>query len=176
MKTSFPSTFAHMANAVRDYCALIDGCEGTTGNYWLARMEKLLPRLHSAVLSLHAPTPENFAYELPNDDLRCELFMKLNSLLFNDNILWCDFDRADIKQCMCEALADDFADIYFDLKKGWELLREFPQQPQFAVGNWHSSFYAHWGQHLVDAESWLHALEARNYSSISVALHTLRTV
>lgn len=138
-------------------------------------MEKLLPRIHSAVLSLEAPTTDSTKYDFPNDDDRCELFMKLNELLINDKILWTDFDKTEIKQRMCDNLADDFTDIYFDLKRGLDLLNQNPQQPDHAIYNWHNSFYTHWGQHLMDAEGWLHALETRNYNSTSAALQILKT-
>lgn len=167
-----------MVAAAMDYCHLIDHCHSdnshsdSSNRYWLRRMEKLLPRIHTAVLYLHAPTVNRCVYDFPDDDQRCDLYMKLNELLLNDDILWSDFDRRDIKQCLSECLADDFTDIYFDLKKGLHLLHQHPKNPAIAVNIWHSSFYAHWGKHLMDAESWLHAVEARNYTSISAALNT----
>lgn len=161
-----------MIAAVNDYCQLIDHChQNNNDQYWLRRMEKLLPRIHSAVLSLQAPAVNRCFYDFPDDDQRCNLFMKLNELLLNDDILWSNFDRMDIKRRMCDCLADDFTDIYFDLKKGLHLLDQHPDQPAIALHIWHCSFYEHWGRHLMDAESWLYAAEARNYSSISAALN-----
>jgi hypothetical protein len=162
-----------MVTAAREYCQLIDHCQyDSSDRYWLRCMEKLLPRLHTAVLCLQVPTVNKCDYDFPDDDLRCDLFLKLIDLLWNDSILWSDFDRKDIKQNMCECLADDFTDIYFDLRKGLHLLHQYPEKPVIAANIWHSSFYAHWGQHLMDAESWLHAVEARNYTSISAALNS----
>lgn len=164
-----------MEAAAREYCQLIDQCnECGKGQYWLRRMEKLLPRIHSAVLSLQAPANMNCGYNFPNDDMRCELFMRLNQVLINDNILWSGLDPIDLKHCLCEALADDFTDIYFDLKNGLEMLQQHPQQPNYAIGTWRTSFYKHWGQHLMDAESWLHAVESRNYQSLSAAMQIFK--
>lgn len=161
-----------MVSAAIEYCQLIDHCHNDSSNrYWLRRMEKLLPRLHTAILCLHVPTVNHRLYDFPDDDQRCDLFMKLNELLWNDDILWSEFDRKEIKQCMCDCLADDFTDIYFDLRKGLHLFHQHPENLTMATNLWHSSFYAHWGQHLMDAESWLHAVEARNYTSISAALN-----
>ena len=154
MTNEYFSQCGAMVSASIDYCQLIDECHKNDNNhYWLRRMEKLLPRLHTAVLYLQAPTLPRWAYDFPDDDQRCNLFMKLNELLWNDDILWSDFDRKDIKLCMCECLADDFTDIYFDLKKGLQLLRQQPENPHLAINNWHNSFYSHWGQHLMDAEA-----------------------
>ena len=171
---------SQMASVVYEYCNLIDQCNDISsgqcrGQYWLRHMEKLLPRIHSTVVSLKAPTPERFIYNLPDDDLRCELFMRLNEVLLKDNILWSGLDRAQIKHNLCESLADDFTDIYFDLKQGLELYHEYPLRPAYAIHNWQASYYSHWGQHLVDAETWLHAVEARNFSSITATLETIKT-
>ncbi len=173
MNTEHYTQCDFMVTAAMDYCQLIDHCHNKSSDrYWLRRMEKLLPRLHTAVLCLQVPTATRCIYDFPDDDQRCELFMKLNELLWNDDILWSDFDRKDIKHSMCECLADDFTDIYFDLRKGLHLLRQHPENPAIAANIWQNSFYAHWGQHLMDAESWLHAVEARNYTSISAALNS----
>lgn len=173
MNTDHYSQCGPMVTAAAEYCQLIDHCaEGGANHYWLRQMEKLLPRLHTAILYLQVPTVNHSAYDFPDDDERCDLFMKLNELLLGDVILWSNFDRKDIKQCMCECLADDFTDIYFDLRKGLHLLHRNPENPTLAANLWHNSFYAHWGQHLMDAESWLHAVEARNYTSISAALNS----
>ena len=156
-----------MTTVAREYCGLIENCNLFDGEqYWLRRMEKLLPRLHAAAVSLDSSNI-NQGYDLPNDDMRCELFMRLNQLLYNDCILWLDLDRADVKQSMCESLADDFTDIYFDVKTGLDKLEH---NTSMAMGIWYSSFYTHWGQHLVDAETWLHAVEARNYNTSHIAI------
>lgn len=157
-----------MASAVREYCGLIENCNLFDGEkYWLRRMEKLLPRLHVAAVSLDSTNIQH-SYDLPNDDLRCELYMRLNQLLFNDCILWLDLDRAEVKHRMCESLADDFTDIYFDVKNGLDLLDS--ENTTSAMDIWYSSYYTHWGQHLVDAETWLHAVETRNYNTSRIAI------
>lgn len=168
-----PISYYQMASVVREYCDLIDHCNEYDGElYWLGRMEKLLPRLHIAVVSLDGANKIH-PYDLPNDDQRCELFMRLNLLLLNDCVLWSHLDRPEVKYSMCESLADDFTDIYFDLKRGLELLEQ--QNVTVAMDNWYSSFYTHWGQHLVDAESWLHAVETRNYNTSSIAIELIKT-
>lgn len=167
----YPAQCQLMASLVAEYCALIDHFNDLDGGkYWLRRMEKLLPQLHAAVVALDLPTETRNRYHLPNDDLRCELFVQLNELLLSDGILWSELENSDLKQCLCEQLADDFTDIYFDLKSGLDLLKAYPNQPRYAASNWRASFYVHWGQHLVDAEGWLHAVEVRNYTNTTAVL------
>ena len=166
-----------MAMAVKEFCSLIDHLNSDDpGHYWLRRMEKVLPRLHSAVISLDVPETDNVNYCLPNDDLRCELFMRINQLLLSDGILWSDFDKPKLKQSLSERLADDFTDIYFDLKCGLEQLNKHPDKPEAAANTWRQSFYLHWGEHLVDAEGWLHAVEVRNFGTMTEALKLVKEV
>jgi hypothetical protein len=84
--------------------------------------------------------------------------MRLNEFFLSDQELWPDFEKYDLKLNMCESLAYDFTDMYFDIKWGLNLLEQYPQNPHFAASNWRSSFLYHWGQQLVDAEGWLYAL------------------
>ena len=69
-----------------------------------------------------------------------------------------EYDVAHDGQNMSGSLADDFTDIYFELKCGLELLEEFPELIYKAVNTWLSSYYIHWGQHLVDAERQLYQI------------------
>ena len=166
-----------MATAVKEFCSLIDHLNSDDHeHYWLRRMEKVLPRLHSAVVSLDAPETDNVNYNLPNDELRCELFMRINQLLLSDGVLWSDFDKSTLKQDFSERLADDFTDMYFDLKRGLDLLDQHPENPSAAASNWRNSFYLHWGEHLVDAEGWLHAVEVRNFGTMTEALKLVKEV
>lgn len=166
-----------MASVVKEFCTLIDHFH-TSGQkqYWLRRMEKVLPRLHAAVVSLEVPESTDIDYHLPNDDMRCELFMRLNQLLLSDSILWSRFDKPIIKQRLCERLADDFTDMYFDLKYGLHLLDKYPDNPDQAARLWRQSYYLHWGEHLVDAEGWLHAVEVRNFGTMTQAVKLMKEV
>ena len=147
-----------MAAAASEYCELID-CFGGFGheNTWVARMAKMLPRLHVAVIALVPSGEICNPYRLPNDDLRCELYMRLHHVLQSDRTLKLAYGKSHLRQQSCDRLADDFTDMYFDLKFGQDLLKTDPAQ---AINVWQCSFYMHWGQHLLDAESRLNAVVA----------------
>jgi hypothetical protein len=150
-----------MAAAALEYCAqietFVDGVEAfNPGSQWLTQIERLLPRLHVAVIALSSGE-ENYAdYHFYDDDQRCELYMRLYFLLQVDRQLWSAFDEQQLPMSqrlrLCDRLADDLADMYFDLKHGLELLEHNPRQ---AASDWQCSFYVHWGRHLLDAEFWL---------------------
>ncbi len=147
-----------MATAASEYCELIDYF-GDFGheNTWVARMTKMLPRLHVAVIALVPSGEICNPYRLPNDDLRCELYMRLHHVLQSDRTLKLAYGKSHLRQQSCDRLADDFTDMYFDLKFGQGLLNTDPAQ---AINVWQCSFYMHWGQHLLDAESRLNAVVA----------------
>ncbi|MGD8558060.1 MAG: DUF5063 domain-containing protein [Gammaproteobacteria bacterium] len=155
-----------MANIARDYCQLIDSLSADTNSeIWIRQMGKLLPQLHTAIVLLESPRQYTYAHHLENDDIRCELFLRLNELFSKDHYLGGGFKKDELKRQMCESLAYDFTDMYFDLKRGLELLNLYPRQPNQAANDWRSSFFYHWGRHLVDAESWLYAAGFRDSRS-----------
>jgi hypothetical protein len=112
---------------------------------------------------------------MENDDVRCELFMRLNEFFLSDQHIWPDFDKYDLKLHMCESLAYDFTDMYFDLKRGLELLDIYPNQPNQAASNWRSSFFYHWGRQLVDAEGWLYAVGICDSNSNMADFSSIKT-
>lgn len=150
-----------MATAALEYCTLIetfvDGIEAfNPASQWLAQMERLLPRLHVAVIALCASEENEASYRFYDDDQRCELYMRLYFLLQVDRHLWSVFDEQQLplsqRLQLCDRMADDLADMYFDLKHGLEQVEHNPRQ---AISDWQCSFYVHWGRHLLDAECWL---------------------
>lgn len=161
-----PLQCRRMATVAAEYCTFIDEFNGQdyeTGQRvnWLMRLEKLLPRLHVAVIALAELGDRVNNYRFHNDDQRCELFLRLNLALQSDHDLWATYEAAATRQqsprVLCERMADNLTDIYFDLKQGLELVRESPAR---AALHWQRSFYAHWGKHLMDAECWLHSIDA----------------
>ena len=160
VKTRQPLTsLAKMASLATDYCEMVENLEATTlSESWIKRMGQLLPKLHSAIVLLETPQQYSYTHQMENDDVRCELFMRLNEFFLSDQQIWPDFDKYDLKLHMCESLAYDFTDMYFDLKRGLGLLELYPNQPNHAASDWRSSFFYHWGRQLVDAEGWLYAV------------------
>ena len=153
-----PLVCSRMATVVDEYCYLIDTFDDLGRNSsWLAHFGKVLPRLHVAVIALVPSTDRYGPYRFPDDDERCELYMRLHNLLQTDRALKKAYGRSCLRQQFCDRLADDFTDIYFDLRLGLELLSIDSVK---ATNLWLCSFYLHWGQHLLDAECHLHAVEA----------------
>ncbi len=153
-----PLQCARMAFVAREYCALIDGARDAD---WIQRLAKLLPRLHVAVTALSAPAGAGHAALVYDDEKRCEMFFCLSTDLQTDRKLYAAYEAMSVGLYqwpqLCERMADNLADMYFDLRHGLDLLRD---SPQHASENWQYSFYSHWGKHLLDAECWLRAVES----------------
>jgi len=166
-----------MAELTREFCRLIESAGERRDPGWLHEVFTLLPRLHVAVVSLHdtrsqteeAPDPENWPGEehghLDALDDRFEFYSRLRSELGEHDGYWLEFDPVgDAHDSMSGSLADDLADIYYDVREG--LARhdaaEAADPAADAIHFWKRSYRLHWGQHLVDAERHLYSLKARN--------------
>lgn len=150
-----------MAEMAEAFCRLVDAIDprGEERAWWL-QMRELLPRLHMAVIALGESDAPCKTYSLPDDEQRFELYIQLNHRLQANALLGQKLGENPLFSRLCERLADDLTDMYFDLRRGLELLQRHPAQPQLATGDWQSSFYQHWGHHLLDAERWLYAVDS----------------
>jgi hypothetical protein len=149
---------SRMASVARKYCAVIDG-DRDAG--WIHRLAKLLPRLHVAIIALAEPSENSRAGLVYDDEKRCDMFLCLSDDLQMDSLLSAVYAEMPVgarqRQEICERMADNLADMYFDLKQG---LAQLPDDPQCAAEIWQYTFYTHWGKHLLDAECWLGAVES----------------
>ncbi len=162
-----PSQCGQMARAAAEYCRLIDDFDPDSLNRaWWLQLERLLPRLHVAVIALAGPRDGYAAYSLPDDEQRFELYMRLHDRLHANPLLWSSLGDHRLLARLCDRLADDLTDMYFDLRRGLNLLEAYPADPARAVGDWQNSFYLHWAQHLLDAERWLHTVDTAEHGPV----------
>lgn len=152
-----------LASSADEYCHLIDQLDQASGD-WLDNLASLLPRIHAAVSALEDTCVDKVPQEPGQDmDRRFELYTRLRKLLGDHDGYALDFDKPEELDDMSGSLADDFTDIYFDLKKGLNLLEKDPEALSHALGLWHRSYLWHWGQHLVDAEKHLYDLQVHHH-------------
>jgi hypothetical protein len=152
-----PAVVADIAELANRYCRLIEA-SGMGATPWLGEVADLLPRLHAAVLSLEGAEGVDEEPLTPDLDARFELYSHLKGLLGERDGYWLEFDRMGEHRAMTGSLADDLTDIYCELKHG---LRVEDLHPQLARRCWYLGFANHWGQHLIDAERHMAALEAQ---------------
>lgn len=151
-----------MTYLARQYCNLVDRLDVTTRGHWLDEMHQLLPRLNEAIAELHVPESVDVAPPAQDLDDRFELFSRMYEHLGEREGYDADFDGNNEGQRLSGTLADDLTDIYFDLKRGLELLSQFPEQTNIAINEWQRSFKLHWQHHLNSARRQLEDLCGRN--------------
>ncbi len=154
--------FMELVKTARDYCHLIDRIPGRDD--WLSPLFQLLPRLHANVVAVPDPGGADIGDERFDLDDRFDLFSKLRTRLGDRDVYWLEFDQPEDVSFDDEhrtgSLADDLTDIYFELKRGLQLLDA--AGPDLVAHFWEVGFNRHWGQHLVDAERHLYALKVND--------------
>lgn len=147
-------TIQEMIAIAQEYCRLVESLEDYSREQWLTEMSALLPKLHVAISELDVPI-EGHVHDMEADfDERFELFTSLYMTLGERDGYMMEFDAANDGQRLSGSLADDFTDIYFDLKQGLKLMQQ--KSADDAANDWRYSYKKHWGQHLVDAERQLY--------------------
>lgn len=155
------SKLTQMASAAREYCDLIENMDVTDCRACLATMSRLLPRVGHAAEQLD-PEPSATVHTVsPDYDARFGLFSRIKSALGSLDSYRLEYDHPDNQQDLSGSLADDFTDIYFDLRYGLGLLESEPMRPQLATASWHTSFRLHWQEHLTAARGQLDDLLKR---------------
>lgn len=150
------SRFPDLAEVASAYCEVIDGIDNLTPKMLLTEMSRLLPRLHAAVVSIPRLKANSPLYPLVDLETRFALFCKLRDKLGECDPYWMERDR---DTPLKGSLADDLTDIYFDLRRGLQLLQDGSTVAcARAASDWSRSYEAHWGEHLVDAERHLYYL------------------
>ena len=161
MSSSEPAeAFARVA---REYCRFIEAFasspEAEPGDL-LAEAARLLPRLHVAAEALSDAEAADDLLAGIDPERRFALFSRLREVLGELDSYWIEFDVGRDWQEQSGSLADDLADIYWELKAGLERLAH-ERTPTSTLRSWGAGYRLHWGQHLVDAERHLYGLRAR---------------
>jgi hypothetical protein len=146
-------TFRELA---RRYCALIEQRRDHAPAAWLVAMHAIIPPLYAAALRLPEVEPNTSdAHVSSMSREEWELvFRDLGGTLGRWNFYWAVYDPYDDgdHEPVCGSLADDFADIYRDLKEG--LAHEAADaavRPADVLWDWRFSFESHWAAHAADA-------------------------
>lgn len=153
-----------LAQAAEQYCRLVEHLDRPDGD-WLEQLSCLLPRIHAAVIGLGELRTDGCNSQASRDlETRFELYSHLRILLGDRDHYNLEFDETDTGDAdsMSGSLADDITDIYFELRRGLDVLDQNPDHLRDAGSVWRSGFRWHWGQHLVDAERHLYELEVSN--------------
>ncbi len=154
--------FQELIETARQYCRLIE--QGGEQTDLLKPLIRILPRLHAGIVALHDPGGASLPPELADFDDRFDLFSELRAKLGELDMYWLEYDEPTEPAAGVDhrsgSLADDLTDIYFELKRGLNMLEAAGMDEVAHL--WEVGFRQHWGQHLVDAERHLYSLRVNN--------------
>lgn len=155
-----------LTRVAQEYCAFIESFDTGGGRDagdifdFIKELSALLPRLHAAVEMLaDAEATEDLLAGIDPEE-RFLLYSRLRKAFGDLDAYWLEFDMARDSLEKSGSLADDLADIYWELKAGLERL-ESDHTVLPTLRCWGAGYRLHWGQHLVDAERHLYGLRAR---------------
>lgn len=144
------------------YCKAIDSVERISRKELIGKMGAILPELYTAGWNL----PKKIAFDrLPpsynNADEWTNLFHALQRKLGSWDVYWYVFDPISEKEAITQCLADDLADIYYELH---DYLRSVASgvPVEDVVFEVRVGFESHWGHHLTSALRVVHELRFRD--------------
>lgn len=145
---------ADFIQAVRDYCAWVEG-PSLESEKEVVEAIRLLASLYSGVLQVENAGPGgDIAGWRPTTEDRIVVAERLSHLPFQYYSEIFNPLEIPTEEPVTADLADDLADIYFDIKEGLFLLAA--GHPAAATWSWKDSFRTHWGRHASTALRALH--------------------
>lgn len=148
------SLIATFAEIVRRYCSWAESCFGDSRQEMLTA-RKLLAELHLAIVDLPDLGCGENLKDVPESKESNGVYRRFKNMPIDG--YWDVFDPLNEldTESVFNSLADDFTDIYLELKRG--LLYYDRGHIIQALWEWRFSFYIHWGTHLVGAQRAIHS-------------------
>lgn len=147
-------------NAER-FCYLIEHVHDFEHQVWLTEISHILPRIHTMMGVIDSSNRNECLFALSDIDERFDLFCKLKKTLGDkDGYEW----GGELKDNeLYGSLSDDLADLYFEIKRGLDLIEMGGKESVPApLSLWRDGFFLHWGKHLVDAQRHLYDLRVHH--------------
>jgi len=148
----------------RRFCSVVDSAPTIDRSELLLEIYRILPSLIDEAVRLPEVEPserhDQFVRKARPQEVReqqwAQLYNMLKEKLGDWDLYRQVFEPTKNQEAIFGTLADDFADIYRDLKKGL-ILVEPPQAPaEDSIWIWRVLFYSHWGQHAIGALGTIH--------------------
>jgi hypothetical protein len=149
---------SQMEEAARDFCLLIEHLKLYTDEQWLADLARILPRIQGAMANLDDPDIEYSFFTLPDLEERFELYCRLKDRLGAHDSYWLEYDASSASGEMTGSLASDLSDIYFELKRGLNLVNSGDGSKRDVLRLWQTGYILHWGEPLLNAQKHLFSL------------------
>lgn len=152
------SHLSQMEEAARDFCLLIENLDRFEDQHWLPDVVRILPRIQSCMTHLDDPDIEYSFFSLPDLEERFELFCRLKDRLGIHDSYRMECDGNAAREEMTGSLAGDLSDIYFELKRGLNLVSTAEVCQIDLLRLWQTGYILHWGEPLLNAQKHLFSL------------------
>ncbi|GAC1620941.1 MAG: hypothetical protein PVS2B2_19200 [Candidatus Acidiferrum sp.] len=162
---------SRFASIAQEFCSAIDYAPKLDRTELLLQIYRILPQLISGAISLpNVELKEDESQEEESSRSQTRVGLRLSDAhwsqldeflkakLGNLNLYWEVWDPTKDNEAIHGSLADDFADIYRDLKEGLNLSEAHRALPEDNIWHWRFGYYSHWGKHAIDALRTIHFL------------------
>jgi len=163
MTTQVSAALARFRSAALRYCEFVDSLATHSVETFLGGAETPLLELYASALELPAVAPDSAEVDnLPRPiEKEVALFKSLREKLGSSEIYYTIFNSINPEKPMQGSLANDFSEIYFDLKHDLELTASDAPSND-VLWTLRFSFRSHWGRHAISALKALHDLRSLN--------------
>nr|BAL52436.1 hypothetical conserved protein [uncultured Gammaproteobacteria bacterium]BAL54508.1 hypothetical conserved protein [uncultured Gammaproteobacteria bacterium] len=148
-RQSVKKDYTRLIAAIRAFCLMIDYLESYRPEAWLKEMNHLLPQIEAGMQWLDLDIAPGF-FALPDLEWRFAMFCRLKAFLGKWDEYPLPGDRRDDPSDFTGSLADDFTDLYFELRRGLNLY-DAEGDLASALVLWRTGYVLHWREHLYDA-------------------------
>lgn len=145
---------------VRRFCFLIEKINDFNHKKWLGEVSLLLPRIHADIGMLDGCSRNECLFSLSDMDERFDLYCRLKNIIGDSDGY--EMGEELVNNELYGSLSDDLTDLYFELKRGVDLISDDPSNVPAALSMWRDGFFMHWGKHLIDAERHLYDLRVHH--------------
>ncbi len=152
--------YTKLIAAIRAFCLMVDYLESYQPLVWLREMYHLLPQIEAGMNRLDLEVGYSF-FVLPDLDWRFRMFCRLKAFLGEWDEYALAGDCSDDPADFTGSLADDFTDLYFELRRGLDLCDAEAEDPLPALTLWRTGYVLHWNRHLCEARQRLDELYRR---------------
>ncbi len=149
-----------MEKAAIEYCLVIENLATYRGEQWLAEIGGVLPQIQKSMTQYDDPNIEYGFFSLPDLEDRFKMYCMLKDRLGSYDEYWLHYDQQSVVGEMSGSLASDFSDIYFELKRGLNLLQIEGTSSADVFSLWQTGFILYWGEQLMSAQRHLSTILA----------------